>query len=110
MVFLLIAYIDFSPPSPTLPLLPWCFPFRLGGDCALGFSIICRQLSNANAKLAKIIYCIFNSARAVSLAKIVGIVGQKKRVQQGDCVKALLRCLFFARVCFKCIKEEETSI
>lgn len=81
MVFLLIAYIDFSPRTPS-PVTSLLLSFQTGGDCALGFSIICRQLSNANAKLAKIIYCIFNSARAVSLAKIVGILGRKKRVRQ----------------------------
>lgn len=84
MVFLLIAYIDFSPLLPPFPICPTCVCYFLRsclsdeGDCALGFSIICRQLSNANAKLAKIIYCIFNSARAVSLAQIVGILGKKK--------------------------------
>lgn len=79
--------LPFPPHTYIRLLLPsFCLSHK-GGDCALGFSIICRQLSNANAKLAKIIYCIFNSARAVSLAKIVApnqveFCKNKKRIQQ----------------------------
>lgn len=125
MVFLLIAYIDFStPPLKSLTSYPHTSATSFlicgeEGDCALGFSIICRQLSNANAKLTKIIYCIFNSARAVSLARIVlpnrsRILGKKKRKENTTAETEIQRYRERERdysiemfICFKGIKKQK---